>query len=76
MSERLRKRLLCKRFGEMLDPNLLQLDFRQASSRIHEFLNLLQLSSPDEGLVNLYREFVSDIYMAIFTSVHYAASLK
>ena len=58
LSERLRKRLgerfgemLCKSFGEMLDPNMLQLYFRQASSRIQEGLNLLQLPSPDEGLI-------------------------
>ena len=54
--ERLHKRLgerfgVRKRFGEMLDPNMLQLYFRQASSRIQESLNLSQLLSPDKGLV-------------------------
>ena len=57
-SERLRERLgerfgemLCTRLCEMLDPDMLQVYFRQASSRIQESLNLSQLPSPDEGLV-------------------------
>ena len=48
--ERVRE-MLCKRLGEMLDPNMLQVYFRQASSRIQEGLNLSELLSPDEGLV-------------------------
>ena len=43
--------MLCKRLCEMLDPNMLQVYFRQASSRIQEGLNLSELLSPDEGLV-------------------------
>ena len=56
LSERLRKRLgerlgemLSKRFGELLDPNMLQLYCRQASSRFQESLNMSQLPSPDKG---------------------------
>ena len=45
--------MLCKRLCEMLDPDMLQVYFRQAFSRIQESLNLLQLSSPDEGLVSI-----------------------
>ena len=55
LSERLRQRLygemLWKRFGELLDPNMLQLYSRQASSRIQESLNMSKLPSPDEGLL-------------------------
>ena len=60
LSERLRERLgerfgemLCTRLCEMLDPDMLQVYFRQASSRIQESLNLSQLPSPEEGLVFL-----------------------
>ena len=45
LSERLRNRLgerfgemLCKRLGEMLDQNVLQVYFRETSSRIQESL--------------------------------------
>ena len=38
---------------EMLDLDMIQVYFRQAYSRIQESLNLLQLPSPDEGLVLL-----------------------
>ena len=38
-------------WGTMFDPNMLQVYFRQASSKIQEGLNLSQLPSPDEGLV-------------------------
>ena len=41
----------CARDCEVLDPNMLQVYFRQASSRTQESLNLSQLPSPDEGLV-------------------------
>ena len=54
MHERLGERfgeMLCKRLCEMLDPDMLQVYFRQASSRIQESLNLSQLPSPDGGLV-------------------------
>ena len=57
-SERLRERLgerfwemFCTRLCEMLDPDMLQVYFRQSSGRIQESLNLSQLPSPDEGLV-------------------------
>ena len=59
-SERLRERLgerfwemFCTRLCEMLDPDMLQVYYRQASRRIQEGLNLSQLLSPDEGLVLL-----------------------
>ena len=42
--------MLCKRLRDMLDPNMLQVCFRQASSMIQESVNLSQLLSPDEGL--------------------------
>ena len=54
LSERLPDMLgemLCKRLGEVLDLYMLQVWFRQASILIQESLNLLQLPSPDEGLV-------------------------
>ena len=54
LSERLLERQV-ERFGEMLckrlDQNIIQVYFRQGSSRIQESLNLLQLPSPDVGLV-------------------------
>ena len=43
--------MLCTRLCEMLDPDMFQVYFRQASSRIQKSLNMLQLPSPDEGLV-------------------------
>ena len=59
LSERLHERLgerfgelLCKKLGDILDPNMLQVYFRLASSMIQESLNLLPLPSPDEGIVN------------------------
>ena len=48
--------MLCTRLCEMLDPDMLQVYFRQASSRIQESLNLSQLPSPDEGLVYKYKD--------------------
>ena len=54
LRERLRERLgemLRKRLCKMMDPNMIQVYFRQASSRIQESLYLSQLPSPDEGLV-------------------------
>ena len=45
--------MFCKRFFEMLDTNMLQVYFRQASSKIQEGLNFSQLPSPDKGLVNV-----------------------
>ena len=53
--ERLDKRffkMLCKRLCEILDGKMLQVNFRQASSRNQESLNLSHLPSPDEGLVS------------------------
>ena len=54
LSERLRERLgerfgdmLWKELCELLDLDMLQVYFRQASSRIQESLNLSQLPSPD-----------------------------
>jgi hypothetical protein len=59
LSERLRERL-GERFGEMLwkelcellDLDMLQVYFRQASSRIQESLDLSQLPRPEKGLVS------------------------
>ena len=51
LSERLCERLL-KRLCEMLDPDILQVYFRQASSRIQESLDLSQLPRPEKGLVS------------------------
>ena len=45
--------ILCKRLYEMLDPNIIQVNFRQSSKRIQESLNLSQLLIPDDGLVLL-----------------------
>ena len=65
LNERLHERLgerfgeiLCKRLYEMLDPNMLQVYFRQASRRIHESFNLSQLPSPDEGLVKFIFQII------------------
>ena len=54
LGERLGERfgeIFCKKLYEMLDPNMLQAYFRQASRRIQESLNVSQLPSPDEGLI-------------------------
>ena len=48
LSERLGE-MLCKKLCEMLDADMLQVYFRQASSRVQESYNLSQLPSPDEG---------------------------
>ena len=45
--------ILFKKLYEMFNADMLQVYFRQASSRIQESLNLSQLPSPDEGLVIL-----------------------
>ena len=53
--ERLHERLgeRFKWLGEMLNPNMLQVCFRQVSSTVQESLTLPQLPSHDEGLVSL-----------------------
>ena len=54
LCERLGERfseMLCKKLCEVLDADMLQVYFRQASSRIQETWNLSQVPSPDEGLV-------------------------
>ena len=44
--------MLFKKLCEMLDADMIQVYFRQASIRIQEIYNLLQLLSPDKGLVS------------------------
>ena len=45
--------MLFTRLCEMLDPDMLQVYFSQASIMIQESWNLSQLPSPDKGLVFL-----------------------
>ena len=60
LNERVRERMgerfgliLCTRLYEMLDPNLLQVYFRQAARSIQKSVKLSWLPSPDESLVLL-----------------------
>ena len=57
LNERARERMgerfgeiVCKRLYEMLDPNIIQVNFRHSSKRIQKSLNFSQLLIPDDGL--------------------------